>query len=58
MTTLNEYAADRKIELEVNQDTLPDWYPAETVNEIAWRSPMSPQGGSLTQSVGDDDAAF
>ncbi len=57
MTTLNEFA-DRQIELDVNQDTLPDWYPAETRIEIAWRSPMAPLGGTLTQGVAEDDAAF
>jgi hypothetical protein len=58
MTTLNEFATDRQIELELNADTLPDWYPAETVVEVAWRSPISPAGGSLTQAVSEDDAAF
>jgi hypothetical protein len=58
MTTLNAFGELDAVEFEISEEAVADWHAAEPVVQQVWSAPLPNSGGTLTQTVSNDDGAF
>ncbi len=58
MTTLNAFGELDAVEFEISEEAVADWRAAEPMVQQVWSAPLPNSGGTLTQTVSNDDGVF